>query len=310
MKQLITLTFALLMATPSMWAKNDEPSDTIKAINNPQNVKIIRNKNKTEVTVDIPTENGSGSFNRYHYEVCNIPNSNEPTEKLFDENEDLMFKLSLFKSSKINDKSRAGVVSKKPWKTKRYVTGMKYITWGWNFNYDSKAGIKNSFEVSVIDLIGVDWQTSRYTTLGIGIGFGFNRVLANDNSVFSCENDYLSVVEAPEDVEVEFARLDSWRIQIPLMYTQRLYKNFAIGLAGIVNFNVNSTATNRYNANHTRYTESIGGLNQRLLTADIMTTVGFTNFIGIYAKWSPIKSMEHQYGPSFRNFSIGINVNF
>ncbi|MDE6153090.1 MAG: hypothetical protein K2G21_02960, partial [Muribaculaceae bacterium] len=236
---------------------------------------------------------------KYTYEVTVDKNKRMDAD-------DFILKFPFMKSNEDETES----CDNKPFKPRRDFTVMKYIYWGWSFNYDSKAGIKNSFELATADLIGIDWCTSRKPTLGLGLGFGFNRVTTADKMLFVKDGDALMVAPASSNTEVDFARWDTWRFQIPLMFSQKLAGDFGFGLATIVNFNTYSTATNRYKIDRTRYTETIKGLNQRLVTVDFMATVGIVNGIGAYVKWSPMTTMQQQYGPSFRNFSIGVNLNF
>lgn len=297
--KLITLSCIIAALTPIFAMAQTAPADTVKVIPNAERISVTMQDNKTVVTALMPTDDGTGSFYKYTYEVTVDKN------KRIDAN-DFILKFPFMK----NNEPASDECDNKPFKTRRYFTGMKYVYWGWNFNYDNKAGIKNSFEIAAADLIGIDWCTSRKTTLGVGLGFGFNRVTTDDKMLFVKDMDALAVASAPDEAEVDFARWDTWRFQIPLMFSQKLAGDFGFGLATIVNFNTYSTATNRYKIDRTRYTETIKGLNQRLVTVDFMATLGFVNGIGAYVKWSPMTAMQNLYGPSFRNFSIGVNLNF
>lgn len=302
--RLITLSCVVAAIIPSIASAQTTPADTVKMIPVAQNISVIRQDNKTTVTALISTDDGSGSFQKYTYEV-NVDNSRNNTD--FD-TENFLLKLPFINNDR--DKVKATGNDTGVHKTRRYVTGLKYVYWGWNFNYDNKAGIRNSFEAGIADIIGIDWCTSRKTTLGVGLGLGFNRVTSDNYMLFVRNGDAITLTQAPDNADVDFARWDTWRFQVPLMYSQKLSGNFGFALATIINFNTYSTATNRYTIDRTRYTETIKGLNQRLVTFDFMTTIGFINGIGFYAKWSPMTAMQYQYGPSFRNFSIGVNLNF
>ena len=297
MKQIILSCIVAATATATAPAQTTEV-DTVKIIPSAQSVSVTRQDNKTVVTALIPIYDNAGTFHKYTYEV-NVDKTH--TENEFNADE-FRLKLPFIKGANTEESEK--------FKPKRYITSMKYVYWGWNFNYDNKAGIKNSFELCFADIIGIDWRTSRYTTLGVGFGLGFNRVTSKDYMLFAKEGDAITLTHAPENAEVDFARLDSWKFQVPLMFSQKLAGDFGIAFATIVNFNTYSTATNRYKIGRTRYTETIKGLNQRLLTVDFMATIGFINTMGFYAKWSPMTAMEKQYGPSYRNFSIGVNLNF
>lgn len=297
--KLITLSCIIAALAPAFATAQTTPADTVKIIPNAERISVTKQDNKTVITAFMPTDDDTGSLYKYTYEVTVDKNKSIDTD-------DFILKFPFMKSNEDETES----CDKKPFKPRRDFTVMKYIYWGWNFNYDSKAGIKNSFELATADLIGIDWYTSRKTTLGIGLGFGFNRVTTADKMLFVKDGDALMVAPASSNTEVDFARWDTWRFQVPLMLSQKLSGNFGFGLATIVNFNTYSTATNRYEIDRIRYTETIKGLNQRLVTVDFMATLGFVNGIGAYVKWSPMTAMQKLYGPSFRNFSIGVNLNF
>lgn len=284
----ITLFCIFVAIVPSLASAQTTPVDTVKVISTAQSVTVTRQDNKTIVTALIPADD-AGSIQKYTYEVS-VDNNNDVSN--FDADE-FRLKLPFTKT----DKSEPIEPKSKSKKTRRYVTGLKYGYWGWNFNYHNKTGIKNAFEVGVADLIGIDWCTSRKTTLGIGLGFGFNRVTTADKMLFVKDGDALMVAPASSNTEVDFARWDTWRFQVPLMLSQKLSGNFGFGLATIVNFNTYSTATNRYEIDRIRYTETIKGLNQRLVTVDFMATLGFVNGIGAYVKWSPMTAMQNPSVP-------------
>lgn len=298
----ITLSCLIILMSQAYTSAQTAENDTVKVIPNVNSVSVIKEGNNTIIKAMIPTDDNTGSFDQYTYKVSIDNNTHDEAVDA----DDIMLKLPFIKS-KSTEPTRQ---KNGKWKTQRYITGMKYVYWGWNFNYADKAGIKNCFELSAADFIGLDWRTSRKTTLGVGIGFGYNRVTTNDHMLFVKNGDVLGVAVAPEDAEVDYARWDMLRFQVPLMYSQKLSGNFGFALASIINFNTYSTATNRYKTGRTRYTETIKGINQRLLTVDLMATVGFVGSMGAYIKWSPMTAMQQKYGPSFRNFSIGVNFNF
>lgn len=306
-----TLTFlrplsigALLAAcalTPAAGYATTAAPDTIKTITNAQSVSVTRDGNTTTIRVLVPADKENPKGDIFTYTVTEEPA--EVTEALAEIKEESILRLPFTSTRRKSSYTQ-------PFKPSRYITGLRYIYWGWDFNYDSKAGIKNSYEVGVADLIGAEWATSRHTRLGLGLGFGMQRVTTADRMLFSTESEKLTIIAPPEGAEVNYARWDNYRIQLPLYWRQRLAGPFGISLAAIVNFNTYSSATNCYRIGRTRYKQTIHGLNQRLLTVDLMASAGIVDGIGVYAKWSPVTSMQTAYGPSFRTFSIGINVNF
>ncbi|MDE5607628.1 MAG: hypothetical protein K2I64_01695 [Muribaculaceae bacterium] len=306
MKRNLSIGLALLAAATASAQSEHLTADTLKTISNAENITITRSGNQTVIRALQPNENkGGGTL--FTYTVTEEPDSMLDRLTQLESIQDEKNAGEIFRLPFATDKGRH---TDKPFKTSRFITGARYIYWGWNFNYDYKGGTKNCFEYSIADLIGVEWETSRHTRLGFGLGFGLQRVTTADHRLFATEGDVLTIEGLPEGVDHEFSRLDNWRIQLPLYWRQRLTGSFGISLAAIANFNVYSSAKNRFSIDKTTYTETITGLRQRLLTCDVMATVGFVDAIGVYVKWSPASTFSREYGPSFKTISVGITLNF
>lgn len=277
-----------------------ETPDTIKVFSNVSAVTVSRSTNTTVIRAIVPDEGNAEKGQVYTYTVTE--ESPEISQALESMTEESILRLPFT--------NRIRASKSDSFKPSHYITCLRYIYWGWNFNYDSKVGIKNSFETGITDLIGVEWATSNHTRLGVGIGFGMQRVTTSSCQLFVTEDDRLTTTTPPEGSEPGFARLDNMRFHVPVYWRQRLAGSFGFSLSAIANFNTYSSATNCYRLGRTRYKQTIHGLNQRLLTVDLMATVGFVDCLGVYVKWSPVSVMQDIYGPAFRTLSLGINVNF
>lgn len=298
MKKIIIASFLALGITSIAKAETYNTTDTIKHIKRADNVTVVKKDGKTVIRAIVPSDQGAGG-EIYTYTIAE--ESTNAYAGLANINSESLLRLPFTRHNK-----RENV----QFKPSRYITGLKYIYWGWNFNYNSKSGIRNCFETGIADVIGIEWSMSHKTTLGLGLGFGMTRATTADKQLFINDGDRLEIIATPTDADVNFARLDIWRFQLPLYWRQRLTHQFGFSLGAIVNFNTYATATNSYTIGRTRYKETIKRLNQRLLTVDLQATVGIVNGIGAYIKWSPMTAMEQIYGPSYRSFSIGVTLNF
>ena len=306
MKKLMLIGVAALTAATAAAQSDTTPADTIKTITRAENIVITRSGNRTELRA-LETEEGKSGGTVYTYTVTEESDSTLKGLQQLELIHEGVNPGELFRAPFSTARPHS---ADRPFKPSRFITGLRYLYWGWNFNYGSKSGTKNCFEYSLADLIGVEWETSRFTRLGLGVGFGLQRVTTADHRLFATEGDCLTVAPLPEGIEHEYSRLDNWRIQLPLYWRQRIAGRFGLSLAAIVNFNVYSKADNRFRRGKTTYTETITGLNQRLLTCDLMATVGLVDAMGVYVKWSPVPTFGRPYGPSFRTISVGINLNF
>lgn len=295
-----SLLLLALTATATAGAAPSTSVDTIRTITNAQSVTITRDDNRTTIRAIIPDEAGKPQGEVFTYTVTEESPAVDKAFSLL--SEESLFRIPFAMKSKQDEAKR--------FKPSHYITALRYFYWGWNFNYDSKAGIRNAFEYGIADLIGVEWSTSRHTRLGLGLGFGSQRVTTADKQLFATDGGRLVTIAPPEGARVEYARMDICRFQLPLYWRQALAGKFGVSLTGIVNFNAYASATNCYYLERTRYKQTIHGLNQRLLSVDLMASAGIVDGIGVYAKWSPVTSMEPAYGPAFRTFTIGVNLNF
>ncbi len=65
-----------------------------------------------------------------------------------------------------------------------------------------------------------------------------------------------------------------------------------------------------YHLGDTKYSRTFKGLHQRLLTPDLLLTVGAIDNAGIYLRWSPVKPFKSIYGPGYTTLSLGFSLGF
>lgn len=304
MRPIILLALALGMA-PALAAQT-EPTDTIKIIDNAESVVITRQNNSTTIKAFMRDSENTPSMKIYTYKVTVEERSDTNTCEEFSEN---IFSSLPFIADK--HKKRAATHPGRKFRPKRNVTAMRNIYWGWNFAYDGKAGIRNCFEAGVADVIAVEWKPWRQgPEFRIGAGFGFKRFRTADNLVFTKEGDRLAFREADNEATDIKSHWDVWTFHVPLMMSQRICNKFGVAFGTMLNFNTYSKAQTQMEINGTRYRETFKGLQQRLFTAELVGIIGFRGIIGCYAKWSPMPVMNTCFGPEFKNWTLGVSLNF
>ena len=203
-----------------------------------------------------------------------------------------------------------GTVENKGEESCCYLTGIKDIYWGWNFNYGKKGNIKNCFEVGVANVVGIGIAPfKKGPSFNIGLGFGMRRYLARDGYRFDREDNILTIPYGHR-LDVTKSRLDSWTFHVPVMITQDIYKKLAVSVGAWLNFNTYVKGETQYFKNDVRYTEYYKGFNQRFFTVDIVAVVGLKNGIGFYGRVSPMSLFNNGYGPKFKSASMGVMLNF
>lgn len=170
MKLLALLAFGLLPVL-AMTAQT-EPADTVKILDNADYVVITKNGNNTIVKAVIRNAENDTSMKLYTYSVTVEENTDSAREE-FSESVFLSHPLFTGKQKKQSSTSSEG-----KFKPRRNLTVLRNIYWGWDFAYDGKAGLRNSFEVGVAEIVSVEWQPWRN-----GPDSGSGQVSARNNSL-------------------------------------------------------------------------------------------------------------------------------
>lgn len=303
MKSLTLLALGLLFSLPIL--AQTEPTDTIKIIDNTEAVIITRLNNSTSIKAISRENENSAKLKIYTYNVT----VEEQSDTIREDFSDNIFSNLPFIADK--HKKQAKASKNKKFKPKRNATAMRNIYWGWNFAYDGKAGIRNCYEAGVADVIAVEWKPwRRGPEFRIGAGFGTKRFLTNHNLVFAKDGDKLTLCEAADNATDVKSRWDVWTFHIPVMISQRIYRSLGVSFGALLNFNTYSSARTQMELDGIRYRETFKGLQQRLVTTELIGIVGLRNGIGVYAKWSPIPLMSGNFGPEFKTWTLGASLNF
>ena len=193
----------------------------------------------------------------------------------------------------------------------RNFTALKDIYWGWDFNYDHKNGVKNCFEVGVGQVFGLSFSPFKQgPSFDVGLGFGMRRYLAHDGLQYTEIDNNLLLVPAVEGMPVRRSRVDSWTFHVPVMVTQKLYKDLALSVGAWINFNTYVKGETQYYVDNIRFKEQYKGLNQRFCTVDLVGVIGLKSGIGFYGRWSPMSLFKDGRGPEFKTASMGVMLNF
>jgi hypothetical protein len=282
-------------------AQTVSSADTIKVIPNASQVLVTRQGNNTKVKALIPQDDG---MKAYQFSV-NV----EENESVDDTNDDIWENEIPFTLRIKSQSTDCGTSAKRKVAT---VFSFRNIYWGWNFIYDEKAGLKNSSEFGIGELIGVGYKPWRQgPELSIGAGFGRRRHNSSEGFVFTHEGDNLQVVPIDATANKVKSHVDVWSIHIPILLRQRIYKQFGVGIGGDINLNTYAKAKSSYTATDgIRYSESYTDLQQRTLTVDVVGFVGWLNAIGMYVRWTPMNEFKQPYGPEYKSWSLGVALNF
>ncbi len=292
MKHLL-IAITILACNIAATAQTERP-DTIKVIENAQQLQVSTSGNHTTISAITIDQDGNPLEYQYSLEVERDTN---------EENADAWHFNFPFKSNRDNCLTGSKVLRK--------ITGLKGLYFGWNFNYHDKGNIKNSFEAGIFEAIGVSWQRgTNGPSFDIGLGFGTRRYLGGNGTIFTRQGKTLMLIpdEKPDGTKLTNAYMEIWTFHIPFTYTQPIGRKVDLTAGVLVNFNTYAKAWNKWEHGEETISETIKGFDQRLLTADIFGSISIRNIVGIYARWSPVPVFVTDKGPSLRSWSIGATI--
>lgn len=193
---------------------------------------------------------------------------------------------------------------------------LRGILFGMAWNTSHYPGIKNGWEAMITEVAGVSWTPSRMApTFAIGLGVGW-RFWAAQRNWMMARDEAGALQLAPVEPEAQGdkvcrSRIQSFSLTVPVTITQPIYKDFAVQVGALVNFNTYTTAhTKVEQADGIRINTDIQRLHQRPLTIEWMASLGIREYAAVYVKYSPMGMFTAPNGPKFKSLSVGLNLSF
>ena len=164
--------------------------------------------------------------------------------------------------------------------------------------------INNSFEVGLLNIAAINYDSHHGQDLSLGIGFHHKSFsLKRPNMLMRDEaTDVVSPMFYPDGVELNgrTSNLNIWAFQFPLMFSQKIYKSFGIKFGGIMNWNYKAHVNNHYTIGKSEYSITQRGLKQNKITFDFMGGLSWGH-LAIYCRYSPNEVFKKGYGPEIKN---------
>lgn len=277
------LFLALIAGVAAAWAT--EPADTVVSVADPHSVVVMQRGDSTVVDIS-----GAGTNKRFKFHYAVAPDTVT--------DDGLSVDMPFFSRPPVGKGRKM-----------REVTAFKGIYGGMVFPVRDQGRLALSWEVGVNSLIGYSVRRGG-AGVSVGVGFGYRRMAMDGNLILEKSGDQLIAGAAPEGTSDVSAHIGSWAIHLPVMYTQRLHRSFGFSIGVVANFNFYTTASMEYRSGDVKYSSSIKGLHQRILTPDILFTVGSVGNAGLYVRWSPVRSFSGRFGPEYSFVSTGVSLAF
>lgn len=283
----------MMMGTLCSSAAPVNMADTVKKVNNPERVRVIKNGSNTTVEI---LSGSNGRERMYKYEMT--------VDSLGKDDEAMQWNLDFPFREAISSQRRVG-------KTGWSASVFKNLYFGWTFAYSHKGDVKNCFETGIADVVAANYTPwACGPTFSLGIGFGMHRYLARDGMVYRKDGNRVSIVNRNPDWIPDYSRLDIWTFDVPFRIEQSFGKCFAFSVGAILNFNSYAVAATQYRNGEAIVKEKYKGLTQRLVTTDFCVALGVRAVVSVYGKWSPVPAFQSPYGPQMRSFSVGMTLSF
>lgn len=149
-------------------------------------------------------------------------------------------------------------------------------------------------------------------SVSMGLGLHWQDFTIKGNRFFHKNSDgTLSLLPYEERQTKGWSQLSFFSLQLPLLYGinfgHRRYCGFQVG--PVLNFNTGAHITTKYESEGSEYKVRTGDIHQRKVTVDAMAMFNY-HWIGIYARYSPMKRLNTSTGLEFGSFSTGIMIGF
>lgn len=340
MLQKILLTLSCLVSSFTVFSQTI-PADTLLQANSAKELSILSDESTISITVKnmdnkgenfyYDTEGGSDSFSfettiSKFRDVKNISIIELDGKRIaihFTNNTDNPNSLSLDipdpenRTVKSNVGTRRTVfginLSKKgksSWNLTSAGLGLGWVT-PVNAVPDLNASMGRSMEFTWAMILGVRWSYGLHS-ISAGVGIDWRNYTMKNNRYFHKEEDgTISLRNFEPGVEKGSSRLQTFSLQVPILYNIgfKKNKNFGFTFGPIINFNTGGHITTKYSTSISDYSIRTGSIHPSPVTVDIMGVLHW-NWVGIYARYAPMRVLKSSTGLDFSSFSTGLMLMF
>lgn len=144
-------------------------------------------------------------------------------------------------------------------------------------------------------------------TYAAGIGLNWSNYGLKDNGTqFTKVGDVVTAGEYyPVDSEDQSSHVQTFAINVPLLFTQNFGKHFSVTLGPVVNFNVGGWVEHSYTLGDTHVESSTKKIGQRPVTVDVLGVFDIYG-VGAFCKYSPMSVFKKDRGPEFKSLTFGL----
>ena len=166
-----------------------------------------------------------------------------------------------------------------------------------------------SFEYSLDRLVGLEYQTTRNSHIGLTFGLNWRNYRMIGSSRFMKDGDNILITDYPTGADIDYSRIRTFDLTLSFMYGYKFNKYISMKVGPVVNFNTSGNIKTRYCLNGESFKEKQKDINIAPVTVDLKAELNF-RFVGLYFKYSPCNVLNTDFGPKFKSMSAGLLFSF
>lgn len=169
------------------------------------------------------------------------------------------------------------------------------------------------WEFILNNLFNWEYRPLRTTSLSLGFGVDWRNYRMTGNNRFVKDNNNLHIAPYPEGANINFSRVKVFSMTLELLLRQKITKRISIAAGPVVNFNTHASIKTRYSIGKGKekegFKETSSSIHQKPVTFDFKGVVSMDP-LSFYFKYSPVNTLDTEFGPAFRSMSAGIMIGF
>ncbi len=276
---------------------NVERNDTIECFSRPDSVVFVHGENTTELKV-FGTEENPDYY--YTFKRSQVGIADDVAQE---GSSGINFSIPFVDSEK---KSRQRQI---------HTYG---IAGGWFLGFSRAIGAPDNMNISQGSSIevGLDellWYNVRpwrgRTSFSASFGIRWRNYRMTGGNRFVKEDERLVIQPYENGSDIKFSRLKLFSLTVPLLFHQEIGRHFELTLGPTVNFNVRGSMKTKWKFDGEERSYSDSNIHPTKVTVDFLAAFTYRS-IGVYAKYSPCKVLDTNFGPDFNHLSFGITLGY
>ncbi len=177
-----------------------------------------------------------------------------------------------------------------------------------NVNSD-KLGFRNQRSYEVYYNIYEDYfKLSSFLTFNYGLGFSWKSFAMNKGGMMTKDDEgNIRIGGWPEKSEPKVSKLKVFSVTFPLVFGVNVYRGVGFSVGPVVNINASSMIVDKYRLDGKKQKDKYKRAHCNLATVDLMFQLNFRD-VGVYAKYSPMNTMDTDYWPEFNYWAVGLTL--